>query len=50
LFDPVFTISRSTIPPRRLNQAVGQRRFAMVDVGDNGEITDVIDQVRGHGG
>jgi len=28
-------------PARRLDQAVGQRRLAMVDVGDDGEIADV---------
>src|SRR6476620_11396396 len=28
-------------PARHLDQAVGQRRFAMVDMGDDGEIADV---------
>jgi len=28
-------------PARHLDQAVGQRRFAMVDMGDNGEVADV---------
>ena len=31
-----------------LDQPVGQGRFAMVDMGDDGEIADVFDFVRGH--
>ena len=35
-------------PAGRLNQPVGQRRFAMIDMGDNREIADVFDWGRGH--
>ena len=33
---------------RRLDQAVGQRGFAMVDVGDDGEIANVVEGMGGH--
>ena len=36
-------------PARRLDQAVGERRFAMVDVGDDGEVADVGNGVGCHG-
>ena len=35
-------------PAGELNQPVGQRRFAMVDMGDDREIADVFDGGRGH--
>src|SRR5689334_14152357 len=35
--------------PRHLDQAVGQRRFAMVDMGDDGEVADVGNGGCGHG-
>ena len=37
-------------PAGELNQPVGQRRFSMVDMGDDGEIADVLDWRRRHGG
>ena len=36
-------------PARRLDQAVGQRRFAMVDMGDDGEVADVGNRGSCHG-
>ena len=36
-------------PAGGLDQAVGQRRFAMVDMGDNGEVADVGNGGGGHG-
>ena len=35
--------------PRLLDQPVGERRLAVVDMGDDGEIADVVDRVGGHG-
>ena len=32
-----------------LDQPVGERRLAMVDMGDDGEVADVVDRVGGHG-
>jgi hypothetical protein len=34
-------ISRLVSPPVDLDQAVGQRRFPVIDMGDDGEIADV---------
>ena len=36
-------------PAGGLDQPVGERRFAMVDMGDDGEIADMVEG-RGHGG
>ncbi len=36
-------------PAGELNQPVGERRFAVVDMGDDREIADVFDGVGGHG-
>ena len=36
-------------PPGRLDQPVGQRRFAVVDMRHDGEVADIIDGVSGHG-
>ena len=36
-------------PAGQLDQPVGQRRFAVVDMGDDREIADVCDGDRGHG-
>ena len=33
-----------------LDQAVGERRFAVVDMGDDGEVADIFDWNRAHGG
>ncbi len=35
-------------PAGELDQPVGERRFAVVDMGDNREIADVFDGDRGH--
>ena len=32
-----------------LDQPVGERRFAVIDVGDDGEIADIVDVMAGHG-
>src|SRR5207253_10181898 len=32
-----------------LDQAVGERRFAVVDMGDDGEVADIFDAYRAHG-
>ena len=42
--------ARRSSPPVELDQPVGERRFAVVDVGDDREIADVFDGRRGHGG
>jgi hypothetical protein len=34
--------------PGGLDEPVGERRFAMVDMGDDREIADVVDGMRGH--
>ena len=34
--------------PRLLDQPIGERRFAMVDMGDDGEVADIVDSVGGH--
>ncbi len=36
-------------PAGELDDAVGQRRLAVVDMGDDGEVADVGDGTRGHG-
>jgi len=36
-------------PAGELDQPVGQRRFAMIDMGDNRKVADVLDGNRGHG-
>ena len=36
--------------PGELDQAVGERRFAVVDMGDDGEVADIVDGNRAHGG
>ena len=43
------TISRVGHRPGLLDQPVGERRLAMVDMGDDGEVADVLDRVGGHG-
>ena len=36
--------------PRLLDQPVGQRRLAVVDMGDDGEVADIVDRMGGHVG
>ncbi len=45
---PAPPFSRSAIAGL-LDQTVGKGRFAMVDVGDDGEVADIVDRMRGHG-